>query len=42
MITQLFKTIWYTIISIVFLWFIYIVSAAILATFIPSLLKYFP
>jgi hypothetical protein len=42
MIGNVFKTIWYGIISLVFLWFIYVMFAAILATFIPSLLKYFP
>jgi hypothetical protein len=42
MITKLFKTIWYAMISIVFLWFLYVISAGIVATFIPSLLQYYP
>ena len=42
MIGNIFKTIWYLIISFVFMWFIYITSVAIVATFMPSILKYYP
>ena len=42
MIENIFKTMYYFIICIGLLWFFYIVSAALVATFVPALLKYYP